>query len=1652
MPAAIPVIGAAFLAAGSVATAIGLGTAFMIGATAISWATVLTVTGVALMAVTALSMKIPKPESGGGQISVKLDPKAPVPVLYGRSASGGYVGYRQTYGSKNKYLALVALLSVGPIQQIESYTASDQPLAFVGDPHTGLRNNNGIEDSKLYRNKLRMRYQLGETPAPLTVTQAAANEPLPGTPGKLSGLAHTISIYEYDTDQFPQGLPKSLWVAKGIKLYDPRKDSTYPGGSGSHRIDNHATWEYSENPFLAALDWTLGRWYNGKKVYGIGAKWSEVDVAAFVTGANVADANNWKVGGVVVSTDDKMAVLSTLLQSGGGLPVARGAQISCTVNAPKTSTFTIQASDILGEVEVQNSTSWRDRANTVVPSYREESQLWEIIAGEHVSSSTYVDEDGGEQKTIEVEFPLVQQAAQAHQLAVYELVNSREFLTFSLVGKLRLLNVRVGDAVTVNLPQIGANGQKCIVVSREFNPADQTVSLALKSETDGKHAFALGQSQTAPASPSLSGYNPAEPGAPGEDAWTLVGGTITKDGVSVPALVLNGENDDPNTSAIIVEYRPSGTTMWFSGGTYAKNTTQIELMGVTKDTAYDVAISYRTVWGVVSERLVKTATTGEMSIDWAAGVITGSTKPEDNATVGAPSGTMVAGVLAEDLISNLGGKGLLDNTPPAQVISVSASSVITDNGAKITITWAASAATDLNGYVVAIKEGSGSFVNYTTTANRYEIDGLKRNQAYSVQVQAYDKGGNYGSFSSLVSHTTVSDAVPPAAPTGFAATASFQNVYLTWTNPADLDLAGVEVYENSTNNSGTATKISTVAALPSQLGGYTHSGLTSGSTHYYWLKAVDTSGNKSGFGAVQSITTAPVSEADFSPTASGIAPIKIVSALPSSGNYEGRVVYLSTDDKLYRYTGSAWISNIAAADITGQLTNAQILSIDAAKLTSQIVATQISDGAISTPKLAAGAVTANEIAGNTITGAKVAAGTITGTNIAGSTITGGNIAADTITGGNIAAAAITTSELAAGAVTASKLAIFDNENLVINNKVTNSSLDGWSRITASGTSAIYAAGPVTSWPSPYGIYLFRGTNNNEVSITNGVTSFDDASLVNGISVNPNDEFYVEAIIWTTNASTYAQIDMVVRGNDGVVAGLSGVSLAGQMVKLTGTFKNTTGKTGKIFVRLFNQNGNPQNSEVYFWNVICRRRNNGQLIVDGAITTNHMTANTINGDRVTAGTLNADKIQSNTSLPASLYIGSTGYTLSTQASALNNASGDFNSINGFFNGWAGTYPDNFAIWDSHGTHTKVAGEVFPNAYRGTSVASFNSGLMQHQGNGHAPWVLKPNQWIVIEADIKLNSGSLVAAGILVRGAGTAECVLSFATDKDSGGTVNGAGTAGQTYRFRKLVWSGSGGNTGSEMYMMNHWDGFGSLSGTNDITWYRIGWRYASTAEIDPGATINSNGNATLIDPGKITISGSTTLSNWRYGGDTTQINGGAVAANTIAANRLTIGNRNLGFIGLNFEWNPSNNYVYWSDGYIYYIDNNGNNVTQNIVAGNSGGASAHRWFYWTPGTNYIQMTQTDGLANNDSNVFIGAWWGGSNLNINYGGTIAHGDRITTGTISANKLNVGQLSAITANIGLLRTATSGARTEISDNVIKVYDSSNVLRVQIGDLSL
>jgi predicted nucleic acid-binding Zn-ribbon protein len=58
--------------------------------------------------------------------------------------------------------------------------------------------------------------------------------------------------------------------------------------------------------------------------------------------------------------------------------------------------------------------------------------------------------------------------------------------------------------------------------------------------------------------------------------------------------------------------------------------------------------------------------------------------------------------------------------------------------------------------------------------------------------------------------------------------------------------------------------------------------------------------------------------------------------------------------------------------------------------------------------------------------------------------------------------------------------------------------------------------------------------------------------------------------------------------------------------------------------------------------------------------------------------------------------------------------------------------------------------------------------------------------------------------------------------------------------------------------------------------------------------------------------------------------------------------------------------------------------------------------------------------------------------------------VPAGTYIENAV-IADLSAQVSTIGTLRTRTTGARVEITDDVIRIYDSNNNLRVKLGDLS-
>jgi hypothetical protein len=104
---------------------------------------------------------------------------------------------------------------------------------------------------------------------------------------------------------------------------------------------------------------------------------------------------------------------------------------------------------------------------------------------------------------------------------------------------------------------------------------------------------------------------------------------------------------------------------------------------------------------------------------------------------------------------------------------------------------------------------------------------------------------------------------------------------------------------------------------------------------------------------------------------------EIVGSLPTNPDarrFEGSTVFLTTDDKLYRFDGTNWTSAVPAADITGQIASAQIAdnAITNAKIVNDaVIAAKIQNGAVEAGKIAQNAVTADKIAANSITATKV---------------------------------------------------------------------------------------------------------------------------------------------------------------------------------------------------------------------------------------------------------------------------------------------------------------------------------------------------------------------------------------------------------------------------------------------------------------------------------------------------------------------------------------------------------------------------------------------------------------------------------------------------------------------------------------------------------
>lgn len=474
--------------------ALGLGLA--IGGAVISAATIATIASVVAAAASLGAQALTKPPPARGSIvQVMRDPNAPSPYVMGEGYFGGVMRHDVGYGATlkkipNPYRFMPIVYSVaGPIDSIS--------------PRVDF-----LPVSSWYNGFLYTDTQLGASPESDALAPHWAGAPGWNSTSKLSGLAAIGWSFLFDKDgkRFASGLPLIGAYGKWVKVYDPRKDDTQPGGTGTHRLGVESTYEWSENPALHAPMYAYGRYQNGRRVMGVGMPADGIEWTNVMAWANLCDANGWTMYGVVYEgganeAERRWANLRDICFAGGAEPVL-GGKLRFKYAAPVVALDTITYEDLTDDDQsVMGMQPFRERINTVIPQYTSAAHNWEMVDAEPVINTVFLADDGEEKREV-WPFSFVKNPAQAAQLAAYRLFDTREIAPITLVCKPRLRAYRPGECLHIDLPELGLD-LDAVILNRALDPTTMKVTLELMGETPAKHSFCLGQVAAPPPTPAL---------------------------------------------------------------------------------------------------------------------------------------------------------------------------------------------------------------------------------------------------------------------------------------------------------------------------------------------------------------------------------------------------------------------------------------------------------------------------------------------------------------------------------------------------------------------------------------------------------------------------------------------------------------------------------------------------------------------------------------------------------------------------------------------------------------------------------------------------------------------------------------------------------------------------------------------------------------------------------------------------------------------------------------------------------------------------------------------------------------------------------------------------------------------------------------------
>ena len=953
----------------------------------------------------------------------------PIPVVYGRNRVAGNIIYQKVTGEKDRYMDIQVALGEGPVNAITGVKADENSISV--DKYLGTRSQSAdsVNDQ-------------GQTfPYIAYISKTLDAEKL-----EISGAPTITSIIEGRTIEIWNG---SSWVT-----------------------------QYSNNPAYCILDFLTNSRY-GLEIDNQYINLDSFKNVASYCNEDVDGENRFELNMVIDSRRSSLDIIQDMLSCFRGFLIYTDGELKLKVDAPEAPVQSFDMDNIIEDSFSYNKTGKDERYNQVIVNYTDPNEHWEKIGAQYSDDSDIEKRD-----VIKKEIPLIgiNRFSQAGREARFFQKKSKYCPTFvSWKAGIDSIHCEVGDVVTVShdvpewtgkefrILQIAeAENDEMEIVGQEYNEAiysDDGVVEQITKDSDLPNPFEAPDSVT-----DLSLVENADvledgtwsPGIkvsftqPDYVIWDSAYIYISSDDGATWDFITNISDTEytikqlpPDTYKVkVVSKSKQGRKEDFG----TANTGQITVSGKDakpSDVNWGTCDFDRTIilrWQPITDidlKAYEVRTDTNFGNDDAALVYRGDGLEHEKQNPQQRTYTFYVKALdwSGNYSANYDEITLNNSAPSAPNLT---GDDITEffEAVKIHVP----SVSDANGYKVYItpSDGSGNATDPT------EIIPLSTAQTINYDLNSGDsvliKIGSYDSLTSIMDDENISseyeatakmienlaqfaqDIRPPKIvnslpalpdsdyPVGSTVVLNddtsadhgklFRNVDGSWSSAVKtVDLSGQIQEGQIASDAITQTKIAQNAVDTAQIA----------------LEAITSEVIAAGEITAEEIASQAVELSKF---ASGIRPVQIVAGLPAlaDSNYPpDSVVINSNDGKLYRNVSDSWTTEVPSDDLTGQITE-----------------TQITDNAISTPKLSAEAVTAAKIAAATITSSK--------------------IAADTIEAGNIAAGAIDVDELAANAVVSSKIAA----DAIVAEKIAAGEIDTEHLKASAVTAAKIAAGAITA--------------------------------------------------------------------------------------------------------------------------------------------------------------------------------------------------------------------------------------------------------------------------------------------------------------------------------------------------------------------------------------------------------------------------------------------------------------------------------------------------------------------------------------------------------------------------------------------------------------